>query len=335
MEARRAGTGHSSAPGKTSLLVGAVIAGLASGCSQPPAPGFQGYIEGDAIHVAAPVPGTLLERPVQRGNTVRQGAHLFTLEAAAEQATLSEMEGRLAQSRARLENLRKGRRPSEIASLESRLAQARATLDLSQLEFGRRKQLHEQQVLSNAELDQARSRLAADHALAQAMEAELETARLGARTDEIQAGENEVSAAEAAVRRARWSVEQKKQAAPAEGLVQETLFEPGEFVPAGAPVVTLLPPANIHVRFYVPQAVLPRATPGTHVEVQLDGLPTPLPATVRSVSTHAEFTPPVIFSQESRQKLVFRVEATFDGDPAPNPALRPGQPVDVRWSPSP
>jgi HlyD family secretion protein len=315
------------------LILAGLLLALTQGCSRPAHPSFQGYIEADYLHVAAPVAGILLERPVQRGNSVAKGTPLFTLESAAEQAALAEAKGRLAQSQARLDNLRKGRRPSEIAALSARLAQARATRDLADLDFVRREQLQRQEALSTAELDQARSRRDADHALVAALEAELETARLGARDDEVRAAEQDVISSEATVRRALWSVEQKSQTSTVDAQVQDTLFEPGEFVPLGMPVVSLLPPDKVEVRFYVPQAELPRATPGTTIQVHLDGLPDPLPATIRSVSNQAEFTPPVIFSRESRQKLVFRVKATFDG--LPNPALRPGQPVDVRWPDAP
>lgn len=314
-------------------ILGCLVLTLASGCSRTAQPSFQGYLEADYIHVAAPVPGIVLERPVERGESVSKGRRLFTLESAAEQAVLAEAEGRLAQSRARLDNLRKGRRPSELAALEARLAQARATRELANLEFTRQEQLRQQDALSASEFDKARSRRDADHALVAALEAELETARLGAREDEIRAAASDVDIAEATVHRARWSVEQKTQLATREALVHETLFEPGEFVPAGVPVVSLFPPDRLEVRFYVPQAELSRAQPGSPVQVHLDGLPTPVSATIRSVSTQAEFTPPVIFSRESRQKLVFRVKATLDGPP--NPALRPGQPVDVRWKTAP
>ena len=307
-----------------------ILLALAAGCSRPRDPGFLGYIDADSVHVAAPVPGLLVDRPVRRGETVAPGTRLFTLDSVPEQASLVEAESRLAQSKARLDNLRKGRRPSEIAALEARLAQAKANSHLAELELERRERLRRDEALSLAELDQARSRRDADRALVAALEADLDTARLGARDDEIRAAEDEVTAAEAAVRRSRWSVEQKSQSTSQEALVQETLFEPGEFVPAGTPVVVLLPPGHLKVRFYVPQAELPRALPGNPVLIRLDGLPAPLPGTIRSVGTQAEFTPPVIFSRESRQKLVFRVEATFDGPP--NPALHPGQPVDVEWS---
>jgi HlyD family secretion protein len=230
---------------------------LTQGCSRPAHPSFQGYIEADYLHVAAPVAGILLERPVQRGDSVAKGTPLFTLESAAEQAALAEAKGRLAQSQARLDNLRKGRRPSEIAALSARLAQARATRDLADLDFVRREQLQRQEALSTAELDQARSRRDADHALVAALEAELETARLGARDDEVRAAEQDVISSEATVRRALWSVEQKSQTSTVDAQVQDTLFEPGEFVPLGMPVVSLLPPDKVEVRFYVPQAELP------------------------------------------------------------------------------
>jgi len=307
------------------------LLGLASGCSRENPSVFQGYLEADYVYVGAPVPGTLLDRPAKRGMSVTQGARLFALENTAESATLAEAESRLAQSQARLDNLRKGRRPSEIASLEARLNQATASRDLSESEFLRREQLYRQNVLSTAELDLAHSRRDADRAFVAALSSELETARLGARDDEIRAAENDITAARAVVQRARWTVEQKVQSAPVDALVHETLFEPGEFVGAGMPVVVLLPPANLKIRFFVPQSELSRAQPGARVQVRIDGLSSPKVGIVETTSTRPEFTPPVIFSRESRQKLVFRVEARVDG--LPDPALRPGQPVDIVWGP--
>ncbi|MGE4180444.1 MAG: HlyD family secretion protein [Limisphaerales bacterium] len=311
------------------LLLLGLLCALTPGCSKPAENQFQGYLEADYVHAAAPVAGILLERPPRRGDFLTNGAPLFVLESAAEQAAVDEADARLAQSRARLANLGKGRRPSEIAALEARLAQAHANRDLADLEFTRRQQLRRQEALSESELDVARSRRDAEHALVASLEAEIETARLAARPDEIRAAESEVAVAEAAVRKAQWARDQKSQKAPINAVVHDTLFEPGEFVPAGAPVLTLLPPGNLEVRFYIPQSQLPKAVPGSKVSVHLDGLDEPIPATIRSVATRAEFTPPVIFSRETRQKLVFRVRASLDG--AFNPPLRPGQPVDVRW----
>jgi HlyD family secretion protein len=163
------------------------------------------------------------------------------------------------------------------------------------------------------------------------LKADLETARLGGRADEIKAAEAEVGAARASLERAQWALRQKRQVAPANAWVQDTLYREGEFVGAASPVVSLLPPANIKVRFFVPEGQLATIQPGRTVEVSLDGRPGPLRAVVNYVSPQAEFTPPVIYSKESRAKLVFMVEAVFG--PGESRELRPGQPAEVRLSP--
>jgi len=107
--------------------------------------------------------------------------------------------------------------------------------------------------------------------------------------------------------------------------MQDTFFVEGEWVPAGRPVVSILPPGNVKARFYVPETVLASLQPGKALEIRCDGCPAPLAAKVSFVSTQAEYTPPVLYSKESRTKLLFLVEARLEGA-----SLRPGQPVDVR-----
>lgn len=319
-------------PMKASVQVSALLATLAlAGCVPESSRSFQGYLEGEFVYVAAPLAGTLTNLAVVRGQEVKAGQLLFELERDAEAAAAQEAERRLAQARARRDNLTKGRRPSEIASLEAQLDRAKANLHLSELELERRTRLIESKVISAAELDAARARREADAAWVASLTADLETARLGARSDEIAAAEAEMQAAEAALARARWAVRQKSQFAPAEARVQDTLYRAGEFVPAGHPVVSLLPPENVKVRFFVPQGRLAAIRPGQPVAVSLDGVATPLRAAVSYVSSQAEFTPPVIYSRENRAKLVFMVEAVFPADTARH--LKPGQPAEVTVSP--
>ncbi|HEX2199888.1 MAG TPA: HlyD family efflux transporter periplasmic adaptor subunit, partial [Burkholderiales bacterium] len=144
------------------------------------------------------------------------------------------------------------------------------------------------------------------------------------REAERKAAQSEVAAARAALAQAAWKLEQKSVAAPAGGRVHDTYFAEGEWVPAGRPVVALLPPGNVKVRFYVPETLL-GAIAGEHpVEIRCDGCPAPVAGKVSFVSTQAEYTPPVLYSRESRSKLVYLVEARPEGG-----NLRPGQPVDV------
>jgi HlyD family secretion protein len=126
-----------------------------------------------------------------------------------------------------------------------------------------------------------------------------------------------------------WSFDQKKQSAPQSGLVYETLFREGEWVPAGKPVVVLLPPRNIKVRAFIPETRVGSIHYGETARVTEDGVQNPFVGKVSYISPRAEYTPPVIYSRESRAKLVFMVELIFDPQDVAN--LHPGQPVDVEF----
>jgi HlyD family secretion protein len=161
------------------------------------------------------------------------------------------------------------------------------------------------------------------------LDADLQTARLGAREDQVRAAEAAVRAQEATVARTEWDLNQRRQAAPQAGLVFDTLFRPGEWVPAGRPVVALLPPANVKVRAFVPEGRVGSIRVGGQARVTVDGVAEPFTGTVTFVSPKAEYTPPVIYSRESRDKLVFMVEIFFP--PETGAKLHPGQPVDVEF----
>lgn len=321
------------AAGNPHFALFALLAALLAACSRSPSPPLQGYLEGEFVYLAAPLAGQLTRLAVARGEDVPRGALLFTLDDQPESAAFAETEHRLAQARARHDNLLKGRRPSEIASLEAQLSRAEADLRLAEAEGARREQLSQDHVISASELDASRNRLAAGRALVASLQADLETARLGARADEIRAAEAETAAAEAACARTRWAVSQKRVEAPSAARVHDTLFRAGEFVAAGQPVVVLLPPENLKVRFFAPQDNLSSLQPGREVQVHLDGFASPIPATISYVASQAEFTPPVIYSKENRAKLVFMVEARFAPEIAPR--LHPGQPADVSLAPGP
>ena len=120
---------------------------------------------------------------------------------------------------------------------------------------------------------------------------------------------------------------QKTQSAPRPALVHDTLYREGEFVAAGAPIVALLPPENLKVRFFVPEADFATLRPGDVVRVGLTGRTAPLEARVTHLSPRPEYTPPILYNRDNRAKLVFMVEAALD--PAAAAGLNPGQPVDV------
>ena len=148
--------------------------------------------------------------------------------------------------------------------------------------------------------------------------------------EQIDAARTERDTAQPALAQARWLLAQKSVAAPASGVVDDTYYRVGEWVPAGAPVVSILPPQNRIVRFFVPETRVAALKPGQAVQVRRDGA-APITATISYIAPHAEFTPPVIYSQDARAKLVFLVEARPQAADAAG--LHPGQPVDVAVAP--
>jgi HlyD family secretion protein len=132
--------------------------------------------------------------------------------------------------------------------------------------------------------------------------------------------------AEARLNSLQTRLTRRKVASPASGAVQQIYFRQGEMVPVGRPVLALLPPENIKLRFFLPESMVPKIAIGDTVAVGCDGCPPDLTARVSFIAQTAEFTPPVIYSLEERSKLVFLVEARPDKPEA----LRVGQPVSVR-----
>jgi HlyD family secretion protein len=301
------------------------------GCSRPDAGEFQGYIEGEYVYVAPPIGGSLTNLAVARGDLVQTGQLLFALERESEAAAVREAEHNLNGAKAQLEDLTKGKRPSEISSMEAQLVRMRADAKLSADELVRRQDLAKNNVISKEELDQARAQRDADQAQVDQLTADLATARLGGREDALVAAQAQVDADSDALAKARWSFDQKQQFAPASGPVQDTLYRQGEYVAAGTPVVVLLPPDHVKVRFFVPETWLPKVKVGGPVKVLCDGAGKTYTATVNYISTAAEYTPPVIYNRENRASLVYMIEAHFTAADAPE--LRPGQPVDVKLSP--
>jgi HlyD family secretion protein len=309
-----------------------LCAGFLSACQeQNPEQVFQGYVEGEYVEVAAPLAGELATLDVSRGAQVRAGDLLFTLEREEQRAEVAAAGQELRRAESRLADLGKGERPSELAALRSRLAAARSAYELSRNEFARREELFGRKIISREELDRARTAQERDQAALSDLQAQLDTARLGGRADVVAAARAEVATARARLRKAEWALAQKSRRAAQAALVFDTLFEPGEFVPAGYPVVSLLPPEHIKLRFFVPESLIGSLRIGQRLAVTVDGTGGPLRAAISYIAPQAEYTPPVIFSRETRAKLVFLVEAR--PDPSIAARLHPGQPVDVRLEP--
>jgi HlyD family secretion protein len=297
---------------------------------RPAAPvGWQGYAEADYVKVGPTQPGRLMTVAVARGDEVAAGAALFTQDETADRAARDQAAQMLAQAEEQLANLQAGGKETEIQQAEANLADARSTLARIEADLQRGEALMRDGFATKQSVDQLRADRRSAEAKMQGLEAALAQFRapLG-RSREIGGQRAAVDAARAAVEMAEWRLEQRRVAAPVGGRVVDVLARPGETIVAGAPVVSLLPPANILVRFFVPETALATVHRGDRIALHCDGCPADLAATVSFVSPQAEYTPPVIYSEASRAKLVYLVEAR----PRPEQAtmLNPGQPIEVR-----
>ena len=315
-----AATGGGLAP--AALLLVAVLAG----CERAEEPVLSGYAEAELVYVASAAAGTLRSVAVQRGQTVRQGTELFTVEPEPDALGRDAARARQERAQAQERNLRKGRRPEELRATDAQLAQARAALSASASALQRQESLIAQGFISPLQREALVAARDRDAARVRELEAQRRLATESARSDEVEAAAAEARAAGAELALAQWREGQRARSAPVDAQVFDVLYRPGEWVNAGLPVVALLPPQNLKVRFFVPEPLLARVAPGSRVALACDACPAGLTARVRWVSPQAEFTPPVIYSNASRSKLVFMAEA----DPAPGSGLKPGQPLDVR-----
>lgn len=307
------------------------LAGLAlvmAACGPAPAPGWAGYVEAEQLYLAAPLAGRLQTLDVQAGQQVARGALLFSLDDEPERAARDEAQARVDSALAQAANIDSGKRREELAVTDAQLAQARAQAALARSELAREQQLVDQGFVSKARLDDARSAVAQSAARVAELEAARRVATLPARRDERSAAQAQAEAASQALRASDWRTQQKRQSAPADALVADTFFRPGEYVAAGQPVLALLPPANLKARFFVAEAEVATLAAGQAVTLRCDGCGEPIAARISRIATQAEYTPPVIYSNAQRAKLVFLVEAKPDAKDATR--LRPGQPLDVR-----
>ncbi|MGB9365822.1 MAG: HlyD family efflux transporter periplasmic adaptor subunit [Xanthobacteraceae bacterium] len=303
-----------------------VLALALAACGNPNNGRLQGWIEGDFVFVGPDETGRVETLKVREGDQVTAGAPLFSVDADLQQADANNTSAQVAEARARLQRLEAAQqRNEEIAVLEAQEKRAEAMLQLSTTEFDRQQQLTARNAGTQAALDTAKANFNRDKAALEEVRRHIAVARLSARDEDIAAARQTLAAAEARKTAAETKLARRKLVSPVSGAVQQIYYRPGEMVPAGRPVVSILPPGNIKVRFFVSEPLLPTIALGDTVEVTCDGCAKPIAARVSFIARSAEFTPPVIYSLEERNKLVFMVEARTDTPEG----LRVGQPVGV------
>jgi HlyD family secretion protein len=316
-------------PRRLVLVLGvAGLIGVAAWLALRPAAGedrLSGYVEGETLYLAAGTAGPVKSLAVSRGDRVAAGAPLFEIDVGPLSAARAQAEAGAAAAQAQARDARLGQRPQELAMVEAQQAAARAAYDEARAAHARVRSLFQQGVYAQARLDAADAALRTAAARLEEADRRLAVARLGARSEQAAAAQARAVQAGEAVVEAERRIDQTAPRAPASGRVEDVYFQPGEWAPANQPVIALLPDDAVFVRFFVPAGEVARYRPGKAVRFACDACPEGLTATISYVSPRPEFTPPVIYSRDSRERLVFLVEAR----PASPRSLTPGLPVDV------
>ena len=288
---------------------------------------IQGYLEGYFVYISSPFGGILEHLYIKKGVMVSPGEKLFSLDSTQEQAQEAKLSAYMEKVFYQLADMSQGLRPEEIQSREAIVKQRQAVRDLALIDLDRVERLRRDNAVSDRDYDYARLLKERDQGSFEEANADLATGFLGARSNAIFAMKEELGVLKADVRIVTWQLSLKNPTAITNAWVYDTLYREGEFVGSGQPVVVLLPPQNIKVRFYVNSALAKKLKMGDQIKFFLPPNAEKTFATIDYISNKAEYTPPVIYSRESNNRLVFLVEAAIDPKIAVN--LHPGLPVQV------
>jgi HlyD family secretion protein len=304
----------------------ALIAKILPACA-PPSNAVVGYIEGEYISVAPTDVARVVNEYVRRGDALKAGDRIATLETTDAEIAVHNAEAALAEANANLANILYGRRPEEIAAIDASLKAAQDQQDDAKRTLDRRKDLFGRGVTPQSDLDTAQTAYDVAAAKVRELAANLAVAKLPARDEEILAARSKGAQAQAALDTARWRLEQRQLVAPSAGHVSDIIRRVGDVAGPSAPVVSFLPVNAVKVKVYVPEAALSSLALGQTLSVRCDGCEKGLSAAITYIAREPEFTPPVIYSLESRQTLVYLIEARAANDKPLT--LQPGQIVDV------
>ncbi len=293
----------------------------------PPANAAVGYIEGEYVNIAPIEVARVASEYVRRGDMLKAGDRIATLETTDAEIAVNNAEAALGQANAELANILYGRRPEEIAAIDATLKAAQVQQDDAQRTLNRRKDLNARGFASQADLDAAQTAYDVAASRVTELSSNLAVAKLPARDEEILSARNKVDQAKAALENARWRLEQRQLVAPAAGYVSDIIRRVGDVAGPSAPVVSFLPENAVKVTVYVPEAALSSLALGQELVVRCDGCEKDLSVAITYIAREPEFTPPVIYSLESRQTLVYLIEARAAHDKPLR--LQPGQIVDV------
>ncbi len=302
-----------------------IVAGWFAFC--PPEPNLTaGYVEGEYLKLAPVELSEIAEVAVEEGELVHKGQLIATLVTSDANMKLAEAKAQLQQTLSSLNDLKLGKRPEEIKVLKATLRSAQAQAKQAQSTYERYQGLLERKVISQAQFDEAETGLLVTKARINELQAQLSVAKLPAREDQIAAAESLYEMAKAKVDLAEWLLEKRKIYAPEDAKVSDIFLRTGEMAGPTAPIASLLPVSSVKLHFFVPEKQYAELRIGTKFSARCAGCTTLQALQITHIAEGPEFTPPVIYSLETRDKLVYEIQAKPTTSHAP---LRPGQIFDV------
>lgn len=287
---------------------------------------INGYVEEEIRLVAAPQSGWMIQMELKEGDKIESDDFLFALDNELQLAQLQFAKNNLKAAQAKVKDLQKGIRAEELLTIKSQLKEASEKLDLARKELQRTQALFDKGLLDDAQLDAAKTNVEVAKAQSESVRSTIKSSQLGARADQILQAEALAEANRAQLDAETYNLSQREVYSRIKGTIKEVFYHQGEFVQQSAPVMSVHVPHLDKVRFYIAQSELTKIKTGQAIQVMADGLSQPETATISYISETAEFTPPVIYSKESRQKLVFLIEARLPD----NSSLHAGMPVDIQ-----
>ncbi len=293
----------------------ALLACFAAACTQEENTRWLGYVEGEAVFVAPPQPGWITSLNVTRGAHVKEGDPLFTLDAIREAAARDNATAAITAAREQGQQA-----AAQGAQAQAEQAQIEADIVRAEKELARQQDLV--RIGGSPRRDLEAAQAAYDSARARRNQAQAQQGQASAARRQADA---QAKQATASLDTAAFNLSERAVRSLVTGRVEDIYFRQGEYAGSGAPVVSILPPDNVFVRFFVPENALSSLMLGTEVRIGCDGCAADLTATISFIASAAEFTPPVIYSVGNRERLVFKAEARA----ASGLPLRPGLPVEV------
>lgn len=308
------------------LLVILCGLGLVS-CKAKPTLHFSGYTDTLYVYLSAPSTGYLNKKYVERGQVVKRKQWLCRLSQSPDLETYKANYWTMNQAKRLWYDARLPRRRPEILAIDNQIQQTKTSMDKVENHLNRLLKLEKKQFVDADTLDNQSKTLKELSFLEKQYQENLKLAKMGARTQQIKAQYAAFRAAKAKLKESQWYLSHKLIQAPNDGYVYDTFYNQGELVPAQKPVLVMVVPDNNYIEFFVSAKDVTKLTLNMPISYQFYGQSKIYQAAINYISATVEYMPPVLYTPDYQEELVFRVRAK----PKDCQNFILGQPVEV-WA---